>query len=105
MSLRPAAATSHAAEPLVRCEGLEVRFVGREGTVHAVNSVSFTLDAGEVLCILGESGSGKSVTLRAMMRLLPIHIAKISGMVASVAGMSWRSIGARSRSCAAQRWR
>ena len=85
MSLRPAAATSHAAEPLVRCEGLEVRFVSREGTVHAVNSVSFTLDAGEVLCILGESGSGKSVTLRAMMRLLPIHLAKISGMV-SVAG-------------------
>ena len=65
------AAGSGPAEPLVRCEDLTVQFVGREGAVHAVNGVSFTLDAGEVLCILGESGSGKSVTLRAMMRLLP----------------------------------
>jgi len=94
MSIRPAVATSHAAEPLVRCEGLEVQFVGREGTVHAVNSVSFTLDAGEVLCILGESGSGKSVTLLAMMRLLPIHIAKISGMV-SVAGRNVMALDRR----------
>ena len=46
-SLRPGAMT-RAAEPLVRCEALTVRFVGREGTVHAVNGVDFTLDAGEV---------------------------------------------------------
>jgi peptide/nickel transport system ATP-binding protein len=62
-----------------------VHFVGGESTIHAVNGVNFTIDAGEVLCILGESGSGKSVTLRAMMRLLPAHITKISGRV-SVAG-------------------
>ena len=80
-----ATAGSGAAEPLVRCEDLMVRFVGRDGAVHAVNGVSFTLDAGEVLCILGESGSGKSVRLRAMMRLLPAHITRISGRV-SVAG-------------------
>jgi peptide/nickel transport system ATP-binding protein len=79
-SLRSAAATTRA-EPLVRCENLSVRFIGGEGTVHAVNGVSFTLDAGEVLCILGESGSGKSVTLRAMMRLLPAHITQITGTV------------------------
>jgi peptide/nickel transport system ATP-binding protein len=70
-----------AAEPLVRCEGLNVRFVGREGTVHAVNGVDFTLAAGEVLCIVGESGAGKSVTLRAMMRLLPAHRTQLSGSV------------------------
>jgi peptide/nickel transport system ATP-binding protein len=45
--------------------------VTREATVHAVNGVSFSVLPGEVLCILGESGSGKSVTLRALMRLLP----------------------------------
>ena len=42
-------------------------------TVHAVNGVDIDLDAGEVLGILGESGSGKSVTLRALMRLLPTN--------------------------------
>jgi len=75
----------NAAEPLVRCQALSVRFVGREGTVHAVNGVDFTLDAGEVLCILGESGAGKSVTLRAMMRLLPAPRTQIAGTV-TVAG-------------------
>jgi peptide/nickel transport system ATP-binding protein len=58
-------------EKLVSAENLTVRFVSREATVRAVNGVSFELAAGEVLTILGESGSGKSVTLRALMRLLP----------------------------------
>jgi len=80
-SRRPDAATSRTGGPLVRCEALNVRFVGREGTVHAVNGVDFTLDAGEVLCIVGESGAGKSVTLRAMMRLLPEHRTQISGTI------------------------
>jgi peptide/nickel transport system ATP-binding protein len=56
---------------LAEVRDLSVRFVTREATVHAVNGVSFSVRAGEVLCILGESGSGKSVTLRALMRLLP----------------------------------
>ena len=83
-SLRPGAVT-RAAEPVVRCEALTVRFVGREGTVRAVNGVDFTLDAGEVLCIVGESGAGKSVALRAVMRLLPAHITDISGTI-TIAG-------------------
>ena len=41
-------------EPLVRVENLEVKFVSRETTVYAVNGVNFTLDRGEILCILGE---------------------------------------------------
>jgi peptide/nickel transport system ATP-binding protein len=52
---------------------LAVRFRQRERTIHAVNGVSFRLARGEVLGILGESGSGKSVTLRALMRLLPAN--------------------------------
>jgi peptide/nickel transport system ATP-binding protein len=60
---------------------LRVRFVTREATVHAVNGVSFTVQPGEVLCILGESGSGKSVTLRALMRLLPPRRTRIEGEV------------------------
>jgi peptide/nickel transport system ATP-binding protein len=61
-------------EPLaVEVGGLAVRFCQRERTIHAVNGVSFRLARGEVLGILGESGSGKSVTLRALMRLLPAN--------------------------------
>ena len=46
-----------------------------------MNGVSFTVQAGEVLCILGESGSGKSVTLRALMRLLPPRRTRIEGAI------------------------
>jgi peptide/nickel transport system ATP-binding protein len=56
---------------LVHARNLTVRFVSRDATVHAVNGVDFDLSQNETLCILGESGSGKSVTLRAMMRLNP----------------------------------
>ena len=66
---------------LVEVNDLTVRFVTREATVHAVNGVSFSVRPGEVLCILGESGSGKSVTLRAMMRLLPPRRARIDGAI------------------------
>jgi peptide/nickel transport system ATP-binding protein len=67
--------------PLVAVEDLHVRFTGRDETVWAVNGVSFALPPGEVLCIIGESGSGKSVTLRAIMRLLPRNRSIITGSV------------------------
>ena len=70
----------NAAAPLVEVSDLRVKFVSREATVHAVNRVSFTARRGEVLCILGESGSGKSVTLRTLMRLLPRQ-ARVEGDV------------------------
>jgi peptide/nickel transport system ATP-binding protein len=66
---------------LAEVRDLTVRFVTREATVHAVNGVSFTVEPGKVLCILGESGSGKSVTLRALMRLLPPRRTRIEGQV------------------------
>jgi peptide/nickel transport system ATP-binding protein len=64
----------------VEVEDLFVRFVTREQSLFAVNGVSFALNQGEVLGVLGESGSGKSVTLKAMMRLLPPS-AHVSGRV------------------------
>ncbi len=67
-------------QPIIDVADLSVEFVSRDATVHAVNGVSFTLNPGEVLCILGESGSGKSVTLRALMRLLPSQ-ARVYGQV------------------------
>jgi len=65
---------------LVEVEGLNVRFSG-DRNVHAVNDLSFCLGEGEVLGLLGESGSGKSVTLRALMRLLPKKRTQISGSI------------------------
>ena len=66
--------------PALAVEDLTVRF-GREGVdFTAVNGVSFSLARGEVLTILGESGSGKSVSLKALMRLLP-HYARTEGTV------------------------
>src|SRR5437879_3632438 len=65
---------------LVEIDHLNIRFTG-ERTVHAVNDLSLTLGEGEVLGLLGESGSGKSVTLRALMRLLPRKRTQISGAV------------------------
>ncbi|NPU66487.1 ABC transporter ATP-binding protein [Bradyrhizobium sp. 83012] len=65
---------------LVEISNLTIRFTG-ERTVHAVNDVSLSLGDGEVLGLLGESGSGKSVTMRALMRLLPKKRTQISGSV------------------------
>jgi peptide/nickel transport system ATP-binding protein len=69
---------------LVEIRDLNVRFTG-ERTVYAVNGINLSLDEGEVVGLLGESGSGKSVTLRALMRLLPKKRTTITGSV-SVAG-------------------
>jgi peptide/nickel transport system ATP-binding protein len=66
--------------PAVDVENLVVRFQQRDRTIHAVNGVSFRLARGEVLGILGESGSGKTVTLRSLMRLLP-HNCAIGGRI------------------------
>jgi len=68
-------------EPAIAVENLTVRFRQRDRTVEAVNGVSFALGRGEVLGILGESGSGKTVSLRALMRLLPANC-EIGGRVA-----------------------
>ena len=64
--------------PLVEIDNLHVTFKGAQN-VHAVNGVSLSLAPGEVLGILGESGSGKSVTLKTLLRLLPENRTEITG--------------------------
>ncbi len=67
--------------PILSVRDLWVRFVTRDQTIYAVNGVGFTLETSEALVILGESGCGKSVTLRSLIRILPPKRAQISGSI------------------------
>ncbi|MEQ8457766.1 MAG: ABC transporter ATP-binding protein [Sandaracinaceae bacterium] len=58
-------------EPLLRVENLVTAFHTDEGSVRAVDDVSFTVEDGQTLGIVGESGCGKSVTSLSVMRLVP----------------------------------
>ncbi len=66
--------------PLVEFRDLTVRFRGDQ-TVHAINGISLQLQQGEMLGLLGESGSGKSVTLKTLLQLLPPRRSEIEGGV------------------------
>ena len=69
-------------EKLLSVKDLKTHFFTREGVVHAVNGVSFDLEEGETLGIVGESGCGKSVSMLSLLRLVPDPPGKIiSGSV------------------------
>jgi peptide/nickel transport system ATP-binding protein len=65
--------------PLLEVDELQTHFFTREGAVHAVDGVSFSVDRGTTLGIVGESGSGKSVTALSIMGLLPRPPGRIVG--------------------------
>ncbi|HET9436955.1 MAG TPA: ABC transporter ATP-binding protein [Gaiellaceae bacterium] len=65
--------------PLLEVRDLRTHFFTREGVVHAVDGVSFELERGKTLGIVGESGCGKTVTALSIMGLIPKPPAKIVG--------------------------
>ena len=65
------------AEVILSVDNIVTQFNTAEGTVYAVNGVSFDLRAGELLGVVGESGCGKSVTMMSLVKLIPMPPAKI----------------------------
>src|SRR5918999_536753 len=66
-------------EPLLEVEDLHVEFHTRDGVAKVLNGVSYHVDAGETLAVLGESGSGKSVTAQTIMGILDTPPAFVTG--------------------------
>ncbi len=64
---------------LLEVRDLHVEFRTRDGVAKAVNGVSYGVDEGETLAVLGESGSGKSVTAQAIMGILDVPPGRITG--------------------------
>lgn len=65
-------------EPLLNIKDLRTRFHTEDGVVNAVNGVSYSMKAGEVLGVVGESGCGKSVHALSIMRLIQIPPGEIA---------------------------
>ncbi|GAB4002024.1 hypothetical protein GCM10029992_39110 [Glycomyces albus] len=94
-------------EPLLEISGLHTSFDTYDGKVRAVDGVELTVEAGKTLCVVGESGCGKSVTARSILRLVEKPGAIDSGTVTwhggdepfDVLSSTTRTRG--SRSCAA----
>ena len=63
--------------PMLEIKGLKTHFKTDDGWLHAVDGVDMTLDAGETLCVVGESGCGKSVTAKTVLKLIDMPPGKI----------------------------
>ena len=80
--------------PILEVDGLHVDIATAAGTLHAVRDVSFSVSRGETLCIVGESGCGKSMTSLAIMDLLPA-VAKRSARRLAFDGQDLQRLGAK----------
>ncbi|MBZ0295665.1 MAG: ABC transporter ATP-binding protein [Anaerolineae bacterium] len=69
------------AEPLLEVSDLKIHFFTDEGVVKAVDGVDLTIEAGKTLCLVGESGCGKSVTSRAFLQIIRSPGRLVSGQM------------------------
>jgi peptide/nickel transport system ATP-binding protein len=83
------------AVPLLEVDGLRTQFFTRDGRVHAVDGVSFTLEQGRVLGVVGESGCGKSVMALSLLGLLPPRQAAIVAGQVRYDGRELTTLGRR----------
>ncbi len=81
--------------PALEVKDLQTHFFTREGVVRAVDGVSFSVDRGQTLGIVGESGCGKSVTALSIMGLIPKPPAKIVGGEVSWEGRELTTLSER----------
>jgi peptide/nickel transport system ATP-binding protein len=81
-------------EAILQVDGLSVDIATPRGPLHAVRELSFTVEKGKTLCLVGESGCGKSMTSLAIMDLLP-KAAKKSAKRLSFAGEDLAKAGAK----------
>ncbi len=85
---RPSAQPPGEPTPALRLRGLSVSFQSRRGAIPAVREVRLDVARGQLLALLGESGSGKSVTARAIMGLHDARTTDVSATTLEVAGVN-----------------
>src|SRR3954469_1934683 len=78
---RPQSGQAQSGRPLLEVENLQTHFGPPDGVVRAVEGLSFHIDAGETVGIVGESGCGKSVTSMSILRLIPEPPGRIAGSI------------------------
>jgi len=83
--------------PLLQVNDLHVEFTTREGVARAVNGVNFTVELGKTLAVLGESGSGKSVTAQAIMGIVDDPPGKVTGGEVLLHGVDILKLSAEER--------
>ncbi|MBI4047694.1 MAG: ATP-binding cassette domain-containing protein, partial [Devosia nanyangense] len=67
--------------PVLAVEGLNVRIASENGAFDVVSDMALSVAAGETVCIVGESGCGKSMTALALLRLLPEAASVAAGKI------------------------
>jgi len=78
---RATGVTADTPAPLLRTENLVLHYRSERGAVRAVDGIDFSINTGEAIVVLGESGCGKSSLTKALLRMLPRNVARYSGSV------------------------